>query len=129
MVTPAARLGAVAHLMQDEGMSERRACEATGADRSRTRRKADRLDDADLRTRLRELTQRRRRFCYRRPHVPLCAEGAPVNCKRVQRIHVEEKLHVRKRGGRKRALGTRAPMAVRDTPNARQPPVDRSMTG
>ena len=42
-----------------------------------------------------------------------------MNRKRVQRIYVEEKLQVRRRGGRKRALGTRAPMAVPDRPNAR----------
>ena len=42
-----------------------------------------------------------------------------VNRKRVQRIYVEEKLQVRRRGGRKRALGTRAPMAVPNVPNAR----------
>ncbi len=42
-----------------------------------------------------------------------------VNRKRVQRIYVEERLHVRQRGGRKRALGARAPMVVPDIPNAR----------
>lgn len=100
-------------------MSERRACRVIGADRSSIRYEASRPDDADLRTRLRELAQERRRFGYRRLHVLLRREGVQVNHKRVQRIYVEEKLHVRRRGGRKRALGTRAPMAVPDTPNAR----------
>ena len=34
-------------------------------------------------------------------------------------LYVEEKLQVRRRGGRKRALGTRVPMAVPDRPYAR----------
>ena len=38
---------------------------------------------------------------------------------RLFRIYREERLMVRKRGGRKRALGTRAPMAVPLIPNDR----------
>ena len=119
MVTPAARRGAVAHLVEAHGMSERRACRVIGADRSSVRYAATRPDDGDLRARLRELAQERRCLGYRRLHVLLRREGVAVNRKRVQRIYVEEKLHVRRRGGRKRALGTRAPMAIPDVPNAR----------
>ncbi len=36
-----------------------------------------------------------------------------VNHKKVYRLYREEKLSVRKRGGRKRALGTRAPLSFR----------------
>lgn len=39
--------------------------------------------------------------------------------KKLRRIYVEEKLQVRRRGGRKRALGTRRPMEVPDGPNQR----------
>lgn len=39
-------------------------------------------------------------------------EGVLVNHKEVYRLYREEKLAVRKRGGRKRALGTRAPLAL-----------------
>jgi putative transposase len=42
-----------------------------------------------------------------------------VNHKKLFRIYREEKLVVRKRGGRKRALGTRAPMTVPQGPNQR----------
>jgi putative transposase len=119
MVTPVARREAVAHLMEVHEMSERRACHVVGADRSSIRYRATRPDDADLRSRLRQLAQERRRFGYRRLHVLLKREGLEVNRKRVQRLYVEEKLQVRRRGGRKRALGTRVPMAVPDRPNAR----------
>jgi hypothetical protein len=52
----------------------------------------------------------RRRFGYRRLHVPLVGRCA-ANHKPLFRICREERLGVRKRGGRKRALGTRSPMA------------------
>lgn len=42
-----------------------------------------------------------------------------VNHKRLFRLYREEKLGVRKRGGRKRALGTRSPMALPQGPNQR----------
>jgi putative transposase len=35
-----------------------------------------------------------------------------MNHKKLHRLYVEERLQVRRRGGRKRALGTRAPMAI-----------------
>ncbi len=119
MVTPAARREAVAHLVEAHEMSERRACRAIGVDRSSVRYRSTRPDDGDLRQRLRELAEARRRFGYRRLHVLLRREGVAVNRKRVQRLYREERLQVRRRGGRKRALGVRAPMAVPDRPNAR----------
>ena len=39
-------------------------------------------------------------------------EGTLVNHKKLRRLYREERLQVRRRGGRKRALGTRAPMAM-----------------
>jgi putative transposase len=39
--------------------------------------------------------------------VLLRREGHAVNKKRVQRLYREERLTVRRRGGRKRAMGTR----------------------
>jgi putative transposase len=42
-----------------------------------------------------------------------------MNWKKLYRLYREEKLTVRKRGGRKRALGTRAPMALPQGTNQR----------
>jgi len=39
-------------------------------------------------------------------------EGLVLNHKKLRRLYAEERLQVRKRGGRKRALGTRAPLAL-----------------
>ena len=74
------------------------------------RYQAARPDDGALRERLKALAQERRRFGYRRLHVLLRREGHAVNRKRVQRLYREERLTVRRRGGRKRAIGTRRPM-------------------
>jgi putative transposase len=49
----------------------------------------------------------------------IAREGFAVNHKKVSRIYTEEKLQVRRRGGRKRALGTRKPMVLPDGPNQR----------
>ena len=46
-------------------------------------------------------------------------EGFVVNHKRLFRLYREERLMVRRRGGRKRAMGTRAPMTVPSPPNDR----------
>jgi putative transposase len=37
-------------------------------------------------------------------------QGIVMNQKKLRRLYREEKLQVRRRGGRKRALGTRRPM-------------------
>ena len=119
MVTPAARREAVAHLATAFAMSERRACRVIGVDRTSVRYEGIRPDDALLRGRLKELAAERRRFGYRRLHVLLQQEGHAVNRKRVQQLYREEKLTVRRRGGRKRALGTRRPIETPDAANQR----------
>src|ERR1700712_1732048 len=58
-------------------------------------------------------------FGYRRLAILLKREGSGMNLKKVYRLYREERLTVRKRGGRKRALGTRAPMAIPQEPNQR----------
>jgi putative transposase len=112
VVTPAAHRDAAAHLQSVYEMSERRACRVLGADRASVRYRATRPDDGVLRDRLKVLAQERRRFGYRRLHVMLRREGHAVNRKRVQRIYREEKLTVRRRGGRKRAMGTQRPLEI-----------------
>ena len=100
-------------------MSERRACSAIGVDRSAVRYRSRRPDDAALRARLRELDSDRRRFGYRRLHVLLRHEGLVANHKRTQWLNREEGLTVRKRRGRKRAVGTRSPTLTVAAPNTR----------
>ena len=119
MVTPVARREAAAHLGEIYGVSERRACQAIGVDRSSIRYRSRRPDDGAIRTRLCELAAFRRRFGYRRLYILLRREGLHLNHKKLRRLYAEERLQVRRRGGRKRALGTRAPLALPQGPNQR----------
>jgi putative transposase len=119
MVTPAARREAVAHLREHHEVSERRACSVIGADRTTVRYRHRRAGDHELRARLRALAGERRRFGYRRLGMLLAREGVHMNHKRLRRLYREERLQVRRRGGRKRALGTRAPLALPQAANQR----------
>jgi putative transposase len=65
------------------------------------------------------LAGERRRFGYRRLGWLLAREGQVMNHKKLYRLYREERLMVRRRGGRKRALGSRAPMTIPATLNQR----------
>jgi putative transposase len=119
MVTPDARRKAVAHARAAHGVSQRRACKALSVDRTSMRYRSVRPDDAGLREAMKAVAGERRRFGYRRIHVMLRRQGIFMNHKKLRRLYREEKLQVRRRGGRKRALGTRRPMLVPDRINVR----------
>ena len=119
MVTPGAKREAVAYAREHHGMSERQACALVGVSRRVIRYQPNKPDDALLRQPLRELAAERRRFGYRRLGYLLAREGMAPNHKKLLRIYREEGLRVCRRGGRKRALGTRAPMVLPDGPNQR----------
>ena len=105
--------------MKKKGYSQRRACKLVGIEPKTCRYVSRRLDDGAVRARLRTLASERRRFGYRRLHLLLARDGVTLNHKRLFRIYREERLGVRKRGGRKRALGTRSPMTLPDGANQR----------
>ncbi len=90
MVGPAVQRDAVAHLRAVMGLSERRACSIVGADRKMVRYRSRRPPDTELRARLRDLANERRRFGYRRLFILLRREGEPsgVNC--IHRLYREE---------------------------------------
>ena len=100
----AAQREAVMHLQAAFGVSERRACRAISADRKSMRYRSCRADDGDLRSRLCELAQQRRRFGYRRLHILLRRDGVTINRKNTQRLYREEGLTMRRRKGRRRAV-------------------------
>jgi transposase InsO family protein len=119
MVGPAAKREAVAHLRNMLGMSERRACNLVSADRKMIRYRSRRPPDVELRSRLRDLANQRRRFGYRRLFILLRDLGEPSGINRIYRLYREEGLTVRKRKSRRRAIGTRAPILVEARANAR----------
>jgi putative transposase len=98
-------------------LSERRATGLLGVDRSGLRYRRRRPDDAADRALLRALAAERRRFGYRRLREMAKRKGRPMNLKKVYRLYREEGLTVRRRRGRKRALGTRAPLKIAARPN------------
>jgi putative transposase len=101
-------------------------------DRSGVRYRSIRPDDAIERAAMKAVAAERRRFGYpsagrrlpaiavrRRIHIMLERQGIMMNLKKLRRLYQEEKLQVRKRGGRKRALGTRRPMVLPSAANQR----------
>ena len=100
------------------GFSQRRACDLIMANRGSCRYQPVE-DDAVLVGRLKELAVERRRFGYRRLHWMLRREGYSINHKKIYRLYHDNGLTVRKRGGRKRSLGTRSPIMSPTGPNQR----------
>jgi len=105
--------------IDEKSYSQRRACALVGLHPRTYRYASTRPDDLVLRAKLRELATQRRRFGYRRLGLMLERQGIKLNAKKLYRLYKEERLTVRKRGGRKRALGTRAPRAIPQDRNLR----------
>lgn len=106
MVTPQAKRTCCYVIMQ-HGVSERRACWLAGVNRSTKRYKARRVDDGKLNEKIQKIAFKKRRYGYRRIHQELKKAGVSVNHKKVFRLYQKLGLKVRKRGGRKRAVGIR----------------------
>lgn len=117
MVTPQGKREAVAYILNTHTISERKACNILGVERSLVRYSFTRLPDIALRERLKSLAAERRRFGYRRLAIFLRREGFYCNLKKIYRLYKEEGLAVRRRKGRKRAVGTRQPLPKPDMIN------------
>lgn len=91
--------------MQEHKLSERRACQLVGAHRSLVRYRPRRANDTMLVEKIKAIAFEKRRFGYRRIHMMLKRERMTVNHKKVYRLYSASGLKVRKRAGRKRALG------------------------
>ena len=70
-------------------MSERRACILVSADRKMIRYRSCRPPDVELRIRLRDLANQRRRFGYRRLFILLRKQGEPSGVNRIYRLYRE----------------------------------------
>ncbi len=90
--------------VREKGYSQRRACGLVGLHPKTYRYVSSRPDDGAVRAKLKELASQRRRFGYRRLGLLLARQGIKINRKKLYRLYKEERLTVRKRGGRKRAL-------------------------
>lgn len=83
--------------MEKYNLSERRACELNGVDRSSYRYEPAPDRDVALRSKLTELARQKPRYGYRRLGVLLERDGEVVNHKRLRRIYREAGLGVRRR--------------------------------
>jgi putative transposase len=91
------------YVIQNFGLSQRRASCLIGLNRNTLRHEAKQDKDGDLRRRMKELAEQRRRFGCRRLHVLLKREGLVDNHKRTERIYRQEKLALRIRRRKKLA--------------------------
>ena len=104
--------------MSGHDISQRRACRLVGVDPKTVRRRPV-PDCPEIRQRMHEIAGERRRFGYRRIGLMLEREGIKMNHKKLRRLYGEEGLAVKRRRGRKRATGTRAPLDTPEHPNER----------
>src|SRR5262245_4957555 len=104
--------------MAERALSQRHVCRLLEVD-PKTVRRPERRGDEAVRARLRTLAGERRRFGYRRLGILLERAGMVMNHKKRYRLYREEGLAVRRRRGRKRATGTREPLAVPQAPDQR----------
>lgn len=111
MVTTQQRPHAVTPLLAAFPQSSaRRACRLVRLSRSRWQHHSVRGDDAELRTRLRELAAKKPRWGYQQLHELLRREGRVVNHKKVFRLYREEGLAVSRRRRKKHVAIARVPL-------------------
>lgn len=106
-------------LINNHGISQRRACGLLAFDRSVGRYKHKVRNDSEIKDKIISIAYERRRFGYRRICILLKREGLRINHKKVYRLYKEAGLRVSKRGGRKRALGSRIGQEKLFKPNQR----------
>ena len=83
-------------------VSIRRACRVLLVDTSTCHYKPHRRGQADLEKRIKEITETRMRYGYRRVHVMLLREGWMINTKRTRRIYAELGLQLRNKTPKRR---------------------------
>ncbi len=103
--------------MERHGSSERRACALMRLNRRTCRREPGLDRDLELRARLRELAEERRRCGSPRLFQMLRREGLVVNHKRVERLYREEGLSLRLKNRRKRSSHLRVVKPLPTGPN------------
>lgn len=99
---PARRRKLVDDVRGDWKVSIRRACATLKVDTSLYHYKSKRGEQAELKTRIKEIAQTRVRYGYRRVHILLRREGWLVNPKRIYRLYKELGLQLRNKAPKRR---------------------------
>lgn len=100
-------------------VSERRACRLFRLSRTVQRYQLQRLDDPEVIEKIKNLSERRRRFGYRRLFTLLKREGVFMNQKKFRRIYKEQRLSLKIRKGKKLRSLPRAPIEPANKSNQR----------
>lgn len=117
LVKPKVKRTAVDYVVSGFGLSKRRALQLVHLCwASYVYRGKDKGDD-DLRKRMHEIAQQRRRFGAPRIYTMLRREGWKMNHKKVERLYKEESLSLRLRKRKRLPARQRIPLAVPDAPN------------
>lgn len=104
MARPALKRCVVDYLVRGHGVSERRACRVVQLHRSNRYYRSRKDPRLELRSRMREITQTRVRYGYRRVHVLLKREGWRVGRSQLFRLYQEEQLQLRTKRPRRRKM-------------------------
>ena len=115
---PAVKKQVVQHMMEQHGLSERRACVLVGLSRTGFRYELQGRSDEALRARLKALAEKYPRYGYLLLHGMLKAEDLVINRKRTYRVYTEEGLQVRTKK-RKKLVRPRVPLSVPSSANER----------
>lgn len=110
---PSQRRDLVPELMQRFGCSQRNALRIVGLSFSTYRNESRRRDETALKMRIKEITDTRVHYGYRRVHVMLRREGRQDNVKRVYRLYRQEGLSLQlKQPLRNKAAKLRQPRQI-----------------
>jgi len=104
---PARSRQLVEYLRTSYRISIRRACGVVCFDRSTYHYKHRRPEQASLRKRIRELSEARVRYGYRRIHILLRREGWTINHKRTRRLYRQEGLQLRRKTPKRKVSAKR----------------------
>ncbi|MBN8751764.1 MULTISPECIES: IS3 family transposase [Variovorax] len=117
-LAPQAKRAAIATMIEQCGLSERRACRLVGLSRDSWRNPPE-IDamTQELSSKIVEIAHVRRRFGYRRIHDMLRPHFPGVNHKKVYRLYSAANLAVRKRRKAKRPVSERVPLQLARTVN------------
>ncbi len=118
MVKPQAKRAIVKTVIQEHGLSQRRACGLINIDRSSHRYQIKAENDSDLRNRLKQLAAQYPSYGYLLLHALLKQEGLVINRKRTYRLYREEGLQVRTKQ-RKKLKRPRMPIELPQKVNQR----------
>lgn len=116
---PAAKREVVRHIQEQHSLSQRRACQLVGCNRTSARHVPQRGDDAALRAALKRLAEKKTAWGYRMLHGALRLEGWHFNHKKAHRLYREEKLALRKKTKKRLKCEKRGEVLVATRPGQR----------